>query len=1823
MQLKHVQTVLSASDGPSKVTAVAWSPNNAKLAVVTADRVVILYDEHGEKQDKFATKPADSKGPKTYQVTGLAWSPDGTKLAVAQSDCIVFVYKLSTSPDRATEWGEKKSICNKYLQQCPVTAVVWPASQPNILVFGLADGKVRLGKSNKSSSLYSTGSFVTSLCCNPEGTAIASGHVDGSIHTHSFEPGEGQGLLAKHSCPPYALTWGQHVFAAGCDKRVCVYDKQGRVLQRFDYSEEEGEREASVAVCSPSGLSVVLGSFDRLRVFNYNVRRNAWEDPQAKRVENMYAASAIAWKPDGSRLALGTLCGQVDVFDCCLRRTRYKGKFDFTYVGPSQVIVTKLSTGSRIVLRSHYNYEIQKVNVLGNDQFLVAHTTDTLLVGDLQTCKLSEVPWRGSGNEKFFFENPSVCMIFNAGELCIVEYGINEILGSVRTEHMNPHLLSVRLDERKRRDAEPAKRVAYLIDLKTIAVLDLAVGLSTATIDHDAKIDWLELNETARKLLFRDKRRRLHLYDLESEETTTLLSFCSYVQWVPGSDVVVAQNRNNLCIWYNIDAPDRVTTFAIKGEVEDVERANGRTEILVDEGVSTVSYALDEGLIEFGTAIDDGDYVRACMFLETLEQTPESDAMWKTLAGLALEHQELLIAERCFAALGDAAKAKYLHQINEMVQEASASGVDGTQDYRVRARLAALEKQFKLAESIFLEQNQTDEAIQMYQRLHKWGGAIEVAEARMHPDLDTLRGDYSRWLRETGQEETAGQLKEAEGDLQGALSLYMKAGLPARAALLVSQHEELSQSPDTVERVTSALLKAGLYDRAGELYEKVRMNQRALDAYKKGKAYRKAIDLCRAAFPNEVVPLEEEYGDYLVEQKQMDAAINHYIEAGCSIKAIEAALDSRQWAKAAQVVEMQDEAIAKKYYRVIADHYAEVRDHKLAERYYLKARAAQPAVDMYIKAGEWEAAHDLASRFMSQDDVADLYVQQGQLMEDKHKYKEAEKLYVQVQEPDLAINMYKKLGHLDEMIRLVKRYHPDLLQQTHTHLAQELEEENRLTQAESHYVSGDDWKSAVNMYRNREQWEDAYRVAKQFGGPVAAQQVGYLWAKSLGGDSAIKLLVRQGIVEPAIEYACDQKAFEFAFEIARSAAKNKLSAVYLRHAMHLEDEGQFREAEEEFIKCDKAKEAVLMYVHARDWDSAQRVAEAHDPESVGDVLVGQARQAFQNKDYPLAETFLLRAQRPELAVKYYKEAGLWDDVFRLAEQYMPHKLEELKEEYCRVRSSVSTGETRRKGSQARSTTRPAPRVCVFFGVSGTPMPFPILPPLNFYVHDPNGGQDTLTIARTHEKSGEYNQAVDAYLRLTSEHTYNVDLLEEVWEKAVELATKFVPDRAVTTVSIVCTRLVELDRHEAAADLYLGIEMLQEAIDACIQGGIWDKARSLARDMLPEASPAVEAQYVEYLKAGGSAHAAEKLVDVDVTAGLDLFVQRGEWDQCMAAAEKQGGQVVSKYAALYAADMVKQGQPIEALGVFTKFGAPPSPQNFNIYRRVARDLMSSDRNQEYSTWADLREMMHTVSSAMTRSRADPTIAEEFARFSRIAHFCALREATKSQPSLNEVHAKLCVSLLRYTEDLRADKAFHDAGVACKDVGWDNMAFVFLNRYLDLCEAIEDGTLSALDNTEFVGTDVPFEVPLPQSVCLTEEQREEIKEWVLAVSMDDKVEPVLDKDDRGVYVASLLEPRSQRLLPECVVSGYPVLRSGVNFDDGFCACKEEWNKFVMALKQSHDDQLKVGLSMHHAIVPPAVFMSCRLPILLSPFCLQDVLRFLGQLCAAPQNPSYAFN
>lgn len=110
------------------------------------------------------------------------------------------------------------------------------------------------------------------------------------------------------------------------------------------------------------------------------------------------------------------------------------------------------------------------------------------------------------------------------------------------------------------------------MDQKTICVLDLLHQITIAQIQHDSKIDWLELSETAHQLLFRDKKMRLILVDVATGRKQTLLAKVSFVQWVTQSDVAVAQSGDQLAVWYNIDMPELVTLMPVRGEVIEVER---------------------------------------------------------------------------------------------------------------------------------------------------------------------------------------------------------------------------------------------------------------------------------------------------------------------------------------------------------------------------------------------------------------------------------------------------------------------------------------------------------------------------------------------------------------------------------------------------------------------------------------------------------------------------------------------------------------------------------------------------------------------------------------------------------------------------------------------------------------------------------------------------------------------------------------------------------------------------------------------------------------------------------------------------------------------------------------------------------------------------------------------------------------------------------------------------------------------------------------------------------------------------------------------------
>lgn len=221
-------------------------------------------------------------------------------------------------------------------------------------------------------------------------------------------------------------------------------------------------------------------------------------------------------------------------------------------------------------------------------------------------------------------------------------------------------------------------------------------------------------------------------------------------------------------------------------------------------------------------------------------------------------------------------------------------------------------------------------------------------------------------------------------------------------------------------------------------------------------------------------------------------------------------------------------------------------------------------------------------------------------------------------------------------------------------------------------------------------------------------------------------------------------------------------------------------------------------------------------------------------------------------------------------------------------------------------------------------------------------------------------------------------------------------------------------------------------------------------------------------------------------------------------------VMHKYLALYATHLIQNRDSVSALQLYLQYGAPALPQNYNIYMRIAFDCLALREADGVHVWKDLRNFLFQLTQSMKAESRDDTdeIHVRFEQLLLVAHYYATRAACREVPSLHQIAVKISVAILRYTEFIPVDKAFFEAGMDLRSMNRECEAFVILNHYLDICEAIDEGSGNLVDHSDFTVTDFPSSVPIPEQMHLHDEPNihEEIREWILAISMDQKINQV---------------------------------------------------------------------------------------------------------------------
>lgn len=65
------------------------------------------------------------------------------------------------------------------------------------------------------------------------------------------------------------------------------------------------------------------------------------------------------------------------------------------------------------------------------------------------------------------------------------------------------------------------------------------------------------------------------------------------------------------------------------------------------------------------------------------------------------------------------------------------------------------------------------------------------------------------------------------------------------------------------------------------------------------------------------------------------------------------------------------------------------------------------------------------------------------------------------------------------------------------------------------------------------------------------------------------------------------------------------------------------------------------------------------------MLVAEAVHALEQGNFASIESLLLRAQRPDILINNYRDAGMWVDALRVCREYQPSQLPKLQALYDR------------------------------------------------------------------------------------------------------------------------------------------------------------------------------------------------------------------------------------------------------------------------------------------------------------------------------------------------------------------------------------------------------------------------------------------------------------------------------------------------------------------------------------------------------------------------------
>ncbi|TFY60252.1 hypothetical protein EVG20_g7485 [Dentipellis fragilis] len=277
------------------IYGVSWSPDSRAIVTASADTTVKLWDVETRKATSVYSI---GSGVDNHQV-GTVWSAPDTIVSLSMSGALNVFDKRSGDKPVKVLHGPQRGITSA------------TAASSETFVVGTADGRVLSYDAAGVASVvggegHST--FVSSIAAGADGKLFSSGFDDRvrEVDGHAFTPAS----FSTDSQP-------KAVAVAG-DGTVFVAESKVVEAVRSNQKVAELKVSATPSAVAANGSQVAVGSEDqKVRLYN-------WDGKALSEVAvlegNKGVVSALAFSPDGSKLASGDSSGKIVLFDAKERK---------------------------------------------------------------------------------------------------------------------------------------------------------------------------------------------------------------------------------------------------------------------------------------------------------------------------------------------------------------------------------------------------------------------------------------------------------------------------------------------------------------------------------------------------------------------------------------------------------------------------------------------------------------------------------------------------------------------------------------------------------------------------------------------------------------------------------------------------------------------------------------------------------------------------------------------------------------------------------------------------------------------------------------------------------------------------------------------------------------------------------------------------------------------------------------------------------------------------------------------------------------------------------------------------------------------------------------------------------------------------------------------------------------------------------------------------------------------------------------------------------------------------------------------------------------